>query len=78
MRDFPGSSLLKNLPAKAETGVWSLIWEDPTCLGATNSSSHHCIPTTEAYNLQPVLPNKSHRNEKPVHCNQREAPAHCS
>ena len=26
---FPGGSLIKNLPAKQETWVWLLGWEDP-------------------------------------------------
>lgn len=71
---LPGASLLKNLPAKAKTWVWSLIWKDPTCLGAAKSSLHHCIPTSKAYNLQPVLPNESHHIEKPVYTAARENP----
>ena len=26
---FPGGSLIKNLPAKQETWIWLLGWEDP-------------------------------------------------
>ena len=26
---FPGGSVVKNLPAMQEMGVWSLGWEDP-------------------------------------------------
>ena len=26
---FPGGSVVKNLPAMQEMGVWSLCWEDP-------------------------------------------------
>ena len=33
--DFPGGSVVKNLPIK-ETRVQSLIWEDPTCCRAIN------------------------------------------
>ena len=28
-RGFPGGSVVKNPPAKQETQVWSLGWEDP-------------------------------------------------
>ena len=27
--DFSSGSVVKNLPAKAETWVWFLFWEDP-------------------------------------------------
>ena len=29
LRDFPGGSVVKNLPVMQETGVQSLGWEDP-------------------------------------------------
>ena len=37
---FPGGSVVKNLPANARSMSSSLIWEDPTCRGATKSASH--------------------------------------
>ena len=37
---FPGSSVVKNLPADVGDKVQSLIWEYPTCLGATKPT--HC------------------------------------
>ena len=37
--EFPGGSVVKNLPAKQETRVQSLVWEDPLEEEmATNSS----------------------------------------
>ena len=37
--EFPGGSVVKNLPAKQETRVQSLVWEDPLeDEMATNSS----------------------------------------
>ena len=44
------------------TQVPFLVWEDSMCCRAT----------------KPMYPRamRSHRNEKPKHCNQREAPAH--
>ena len=38
-----GGSLVKNLPCNARdqgTPVWSLVWEDPTCSGATKPMLH--------------------------------------
>ena len=35
VQGFPGGSVVKNPPANAGDMVRSLIWEDPTCLGAT-------------------------------------------
>ena len=53
---FSGGSVVKNL---WETRVPSLVWEDLTCHGATESVC-----------LEPVLHNKrSYHNEKPAHCN---------
>ena len=36
---FPGGSVLKNLPAKQETQVWSLGWEDALEKEVANQSS---------------------------------------
>ena len=38
---FPGGSVVKNPPAKAETSVRSLIWKDLTCSGTTKPMSHN-------------------------------------
>ena len=67
-RDFPGGAVVAgNPPASSGTWVQVLVREDPTCRGATKPVRH----TTEPGRLEPVLPNKrSHRNEKPVHCNE--------
>ena len=37
---FPGGSMVKNLPADAGDTVQSLIWENPTCYGATKTVGH--------------------------------------
>ena len=70
------------------TRVRALVWEDPTCCGATKPVCHnywslHALePATHNYwahapqllkpaHLEPVLRKKrSHRNEKPAHCNE--------
>ena len=39
--DFPGCTVDKNPPANAGDGVWSLIGEDPTCLGTTKPVGHN-------------------------------------
>ena len=36
---LPGGSVVKNLPAKQETWVWSLGWEDPLEKGMATHSS---------------------------------------
>ena len=47
--DFPSASVVKNLPAKQETGVWSLSWEDPleTEMATHSSILAWRIPWTE-------------------------------
>jgi len=35
VKDFPGGPVVKNLPAKTEDRVLSLVWEDPTRCKAT-------------------------------------------
>ena len=69
------------------TQVRALVWEDPTCCGATKPMHHSywaCALEPESHNywtrvpqllkpthLEPMLLNKrSHRNEKPTHCNK--------
>ena len=80
IQGFPGGSVVKNPPANAGTRVWSLVWEDPTCRGATKPVCHnywaHVPQLLKLTCLDPVLRNKrSHCNEKPEHRN-RVAPAH--
>ena len=49
------------------THVRALVREDPTCCGATKPVHHNCW----AWALEPVLRNeRSHCNEKPMHCNK--------
>ena len=49
------------------TRVRALVWEDPTCRGATRPMA----TTTEPARLEPVLRNKRGRNgERPAHRNE--------
>ena len=68
------------------TRVQALVREDPTCRGATKPVRHNywaCAPESASCNywahmlqllkparLEPVLNKRSHRNEKPAHCNE--------
>ena len=53
------------------TRVRALVWEDPTCRGATKPVRH----SYWAWALEPVLLYKrSHRNEKPTHRNKEQPP----
>ena len=38
---FPGGAVVENLPANAGALVRALVWEDPTCRGATRPVSHN-------------------------------------
>ena len=38
---FPGGAVVESLPANAGTRVRALVWEDPTCRGATRPVSHN-------------------------------------
>ena len=53
------------------TWVRSLVWEEPTCLGATKPVSHNywspCTP-------EPVLCNQRRRCKKPAHRNEEQPP----
>ena len=58
-------------------GTWvpALVQKDPTCHRATKPTHHnywaHVPQLLKPAHLEPVLHNKrSHRNEKPVHCNE--------
>ena len=52
------------------TRVRALVWEDPTCRGATRPVSH-----VEPARLEPVLRNKrGHNNERPAHHNEEWPP----
>ena len=64
--DFPGGLVVKNPPANAGAQVQSLVQEVSTCHGATKPVHNYW-----ACALGPLL----FRNEKPVHCNQKE-PVH--
>ena len=57
------------------TRVRALVREDPTCRGATKPMHHnywaHVPQILKTACLEPMLRNKrSHRNEKPTHCNE--------
>ena len=53
------------------TRVRALVWEDPTCRGATGPVSH----TTEPARLEPVLRNKRGcDSEKPAHRDEEWPP----
>ncbi|KAJ8777643.1 hypothetical protein J1605_014296 [Eschrichtius robustus] len=64
------------------TRVQALVWEDPTCRGATKPVHHkpqlpslrsraHVPQLLKPTHLEPVLCNKrSHRNEEPTHRNE--------
>ena len=54
------------------TWVWSLVWVDSMCCGATKPMHHKYW---SLHGLEPVLHNKgNHSTEKPRHCNWRVAP----
>ena len=38
---FPGGAVVESLPAMQGTQVRALVWEDPTCHGATRPVSHN-------------------------------------
>ena len=53
------------------TWVQALVWEDPTCRGATGPVSH----TTEHARLEPLLRNKRGRDsERPAHRDEEWPP----
>ena len=62
-------------------GTWvrALVWEDPTCRGATKPVRHnywaHVPQLLKPARLEPVLHNnRSHCNEKPAHHNEELPP----
>ena len=66
---------LRNLLPVQGTQVQTLVWEDPTCHGATKPMCHNywaCVSQLlKPAHLEPVLRNKrSHRNAKPTHHNE--------
>ena len=66
--------LRTHLPMQG-TRVQALVWEDPTCCGATKPVRHnYWAPVPQLLKpalLEPVLCNKrSHDNEKPAHHNE--------
>ena len=60
------------------TRVRSLVREDSTCCGTAKPVSHnysaHVLQLLKPTRLEPVLQERSRRNEKPVRCNQRVTP----
>ena len=40
---FPGGPVVKNLPAKQKTQVWSLVWEDPLEKGMATQLQYFCL-----------------------------------
>ena len=74
-RDFRGGPVVKNPFANVGVGVggaqvWSLIWEDATCLRATKPVCNHWACVLQLLNptrLEPELDNKgSHHKDKPT------------
>ena len=66
--DFPGNSVVKNLPANA--GDMSLI-PGPGRFHMPQSYWAHVPQLLNLCALEPTLHNKKgHRNEKPAHCNE--------
>ena len=65
-----------------ETMVWSLVWEDPTCQGATKPMCHNywvqatateaCVPKARALQQEKPLPLEAHTPQG------RVAPACCN
>ena len=41
IRGFPGGAVVENLLPMQGTRVRALVWEDPTCRGATRPVSHN-------------------------------------
>ena len=41
IRGFPGGAVVMNLPSMQGTQVQALVWEDPTCRGATKPVRHN-------------------------------------
>ena len=87
VRDLPGGTVVKNLPANAETRVWAPIREDPTCRGATKPVSHNywaCALEPASHNYWAHAPKAcAPQQEKPPQWEarapqQRVAPAHCN
>jgi len=77
-RGFPGGSVVKNLPANADTRFPSLVWKIPHASEQLKPMHHNywaCALESEHCNyrrlwaLEPMLCNKrSHHNEKPLPC----------
>ena len=70
-----------HLPLQMQgTQVWSLVWDDPTCHGASKPVHYNCWacalePGSHNYwsphTLEPGLRNRrNHRSKKPSHCNE--------
>ena len=86
---FPGGSVVRiHLPVQ-ETGVRSLIWEDPTCHGATKSMHHNyraCDLEPESWNYWIYVPQllklvhpkvQALKQEKPLQWEARKLQLEC-
>ena len=82
--DFPGGAVVKNCLPMQGTRVRSLVWEDPTCCGATKPMSHNYwahapqllkLTHPRAHALQLLKPSHLEpvlRNKR-SHCNEKAA-----
>ena len=50
--DFPGSAMVRNLPANAGTQVRFLVQKDPTHSGATKPTPHNYEPAHHTTEVQ--------------------------
>ena len=74
-RDFPGGAVVKNPPANEGTRVRALVWEDPTCHGATKPVGHNywaCALEPASHNYRACVPQLLKPVcLEPVLCNKR-------
>ena len=73
--DFPGGTVDRNLPARQETSVQSLVQEDSTCCGAAKPVYHNYwgprAAATEAHVPRArALRQEKSPLEKPTHHNE--------
>ena len=64
-RDFPGGAVVKNPPSNAGDTVQSLVWEDPTCRGATKPMSHSYLARVPPLPKPPASRAHAPQQEKP-------------
>ena len=83
-RGFPGGAVVKNCLPMEGTWVWDMVWEEPTCRGATKPVRHNywaCALEPVSHNywarepqlLKPVCLEPMLHNRR-SHCNEK--PAH--